>query len=164
MNLTEVLPIETARLSLRLLHPTDAAEVQQMTDHPVITDLIHFLPQPFTIADAARMIRGAGDGRDCFVGAWCRNGELVAIVGTHLHGEHEVEIGYWVRADRHGQGYATEAASAIVGALRQAFPHRQVVAECRAENSASWHVLEKLGFRASGEKGQRPGRLRLILA
>lgn len=135
-----------------------------MTDHPTVTSLVHFLPQPFTEADAVRLIRGAGDGRDCFFGGWCRDGKLAAVVGTHLRREDEVEIGYWVHADLHGQGYATEAASALLGQLRQAFPRRRIVAECRAENSASWHVLEKLGFRSPGEEGQRPGRLRLILA
>ena len=51
------------------------------------------------------------------------------------------------RAAVEAQVRTTEAASALLGPLRQASPRRRVVAECRAENSASWHVREKLGFR-----------------
>lgn len=138
--------------------------LQAMTDHPVITDAIHFLPASFTVAEAERLIEGAGDGRDRFVGAW-RAGDpgMVAVVGTHLRGDGEVEIGYWVRADCHGQGYASEAVAAVLVMLRDRFPGRRVIAECKPENTASWQLLGKLGFRPTGDAGLRPDRQHLVL-
>jgi hypothetical protein len=36
------------------------------------------------------------DGRDCFWGVWLReNALLIGTVGTHLHHDDELEIGYW---------------------------------------------------------------------
>ena len=158
------LHLETDRLRLKSLERGDGAALQAMTDHPLITDAIHFLPVPFTVADAERLITGAGDGRDRFIGAW-RTGDpgMVAVVGTHLRGDDEVEVGYWVRADCHGRGYATEAVAAAIATLRDRFPKRRIIAECRPENNASWHVLDKLGFRPTGEAGRRPGRRHLVL-
>jgi RimJ/RimL family protein N-acetyltransferase len=163
-TLADFPPVETDRLRLRILREDDAEALQRITDHPAITGAIHFLSAPFTVSDAQRLIIGRQDGRDCFIGAWrVETGEMAAVIGSHLHGDSEVEIGYWVRASLHGKGFATEAVSAVLSALRRKFPHRQIIAECRTENIASWRLLEKLGFHAAGEAGRRPGRQRLAL-
>ena len=139
------------------------AALRVITDHPAVTGAINFLPSPFTLVDATRLIVGADDGRDRFLGAWRReNHESVAVVGTHLRGEREIEIAYWVGADHHGQGYATEAVSTVLAILRERLPARRLMAECRPENRASWHLLGKLGFRPSGDAGRRPGRRHLV--
>ena len=151
--------LETARLRLKPLERDDGAALQAMTDHRLITDAIHFLPAPFTVADAERLIEGAGNGCDRFLGAW-RAGDpgMVGVVGAHLREGGEVD--YWIRADCHGQGYATEAVEAV---LHLRFPERRIIAECEPENAASWHLLSKLGFRPNGEAGRRPGRRHLVL-
>jgi [ribosomal protein S5]-alanine N-acetyltransferase len=164
-TLDQLPSLQTDRLHLRPLTLDDAAALQTVTDHAAITDFVHFLPQPFTVSDAEHLILGKQDGRDRFLGAWLRGTEeLVAVVGTHLHGANEVEIGYWVRPSHHRQGVANEAVRAVLAGLCGTFPDRQVVAECRPENAASWHLLERLGFRPAGENGRRPGRQRLVLA
>jgi RimJ/RimL family protein N-acetyltransferase len=48
--------------------------------------------------------------------------------------------------------------------LKGAYPERRIFAECRPENVASWRLLEKVGFRASGADGVRSGRKRLVFA
>lgn len=121
-----------------------------------------FSRSPFTRADAEALIRGRGDGRDCFIGAW-RGHSLVGVVGAHLAGDDRIEIGYWIAQPRQGQGYATEAAAAILALLRSRFPERRIFAECRPDNRVSWRVLEKLGFRATGKPGARPEREELAL-
>jgi len=64
-----------------------------------------------------------------------------------------VEIGYGVVPAYQGQGYATEAAGAVVdGALRRPGVAR-VVACCLRDNAASRRVLEKLGLRQVGTDG-----------
>jgi len=58
------------------------------------------------------------------------------------------EIGYWVRSDRTGRGYATAAARALTRAALQASPlvHR-VQIRCDPANLASAAIPPKLGYR-----------------
>jgi RimJ/RimL family protein N-acetyltransferase len=164
-TLADLPAIETARLTIAALRPADAPAVRALTDDPAITAAVDFLPTPFTLQDAEDLIRSGARGRDCFLGAWTRDGApdsagraLVGVFGTHLRGAGTIEIGYWVGGAARGRGYAYEAVSAILGLLGGRFPARVVVAECRPANVASWGLLEKLGFRDTGEEGHRPGR------
>jgi RimJ/RimL family protein N-acetyltransferase len=162
--LSDLPTMETHRLRLSPLTSNDAAALQKITNDPVITHAVHFLPNPFTLEDAAALIISKGDARDCFVGAWDReNLTLVGVIGAHLHGDDEIEIGYWFKSSLHGLGFGSEGARAVIAMLREAFPTRQIIAECRFGNVASWRLLEKLGFRPDGKAGRRPGRQRLIL-
>jgi RimJ/RimL family protein N-acetyltransferase len=155
---------ETHRLRLAPLCQGDAEALRRLTNDPAITGSVHFLPPSFTFSDAEALIRRRDGGRDCFLGAWSRSDEtLIGVVGTHLRGANQVEVGYWIGSAFHGQGYATEAALGVIAILRRRFPEREVIAECRRANAASWRVLEKLGFRLTGEAGQRPGRELLVL-
>jgi RimJ/RimL family protein N-acetyltransferase len=154
--------IATARLRLAPLRAADAEALSAITDDPAIIASIHFLRSPFTPADAAALIRGGGDGRDCFFGAWDRS-RLVGVVGAHLAGDDRIEIGYWIASARHGRGYATEAGAAVLGLLQSRYPQRSIFAECHRDNRASWRVLEKLGFRATDRRGARPERQELRL-
>lgn len=161
-RLDAIPPIATARLRLKPLQAADAPAVAALTDDPEVIAAIDFLTGPFSLEDAAALIRGNGDGRDCFLGCWHHN-TLLGVVGAHLRANGEIEIGYWLGSAFHGRGFGTEAAGAVVAMLRRRFPHHRIVAECRPENRASWHVLEKLGFRATGADGHRPDRQRLVL-
>lgn len=152
----------TLRLRLEPLRLEDAGALQRITDDPIVISSINFLTAPFTIEDARALIHG-GEG-DVFYGAWqSTTGELVGVVGTHLVGGHEIEIGYWMATRFAGQGYASEAARGVIDLMRSAHPSRTIFAECRPQNVASWRVLEKLGFRPTGEDGHRDGRKRLVL-
>ena len=152
-------PSGTERLALRPLGPDDVAAFREITDDPEITAAVPFLSWPFTEDDARGLIALRATGRDCFLGAWRRDGgRLVGVVGTHLRDADAIEVGYWIASRQAGRGYATEAVGAVVALLRAAFPARRVVAECAPENRASWRVLEKLGFRPSGAAARRPGR------
>lgn len=80
------------------------------------------------------------------------DGEPVGMVGLHqLNKERgNVEVGYWIAPDHHGNGYATEATELLV---TYAFEHRRlhkVSAEVYEFNDASMRVLEKLGFVEEG--------------
>ncbi|MGH1575405.1 GNAT family N-acetyltransferase [Methylobacterium sp. P31] len=171
-TLADLPGIETARLSIAALRPEDASALRRLTDDPAITAAVDFLPTPFTLQDAEDLIRGGARGQDRFLGAWTRGAdagasggsaralpvELVGVVGTHLRGAGTIEIGYWIGGAARGRGFAHEAVSAIIALLGQRFPARTIVAECRPANVASWGLLQKLGFRDTGEEGHRPGR------
>ena len=158
-DLTTLGPLATERLDLRPLGADDAAAVREVTDDPGILAIVPFLAQPFTEARARALIAWRESRRDLFWGAWRRDdGRLLGVVGTHLRGAAELEIGYWFNSAHHGCGYASEAVAAMTAALRDAFPERDLIAEALPDNAASLRVLEKAGFRLTGEHGKRPGR------
>jgi RimJ/RimL family protein N-acetyltransferase len=162
-GLTGTVPIPTPRLHFARLTQADAKRLQVLTDDPTITGAISFLPTPFSLIDAKRLIEQMGD-QNTFLAVMPRaNSELVGIVGAHLQDAGTVEIGYWIGRAWQGRGYGAEAAAALIAKLRIQFPKCRIVAECRRENIASWKTLEKVGFRATGEKGKREGRELLAL-
>ncbi|PKN92663.1 MAG: GNAT family N-acetyltransferase [Chloroflexi bacterium HGW-Chloroflexi-6] len=56
-------------------------------------------------------------------------------------------LGYSLARALWGQGYASEAARAALDLLFSELNLHRVVAECDVENTASWKLLERLGFR-----------------
>ena len=162
MVIADLPAVATARLRIALLAPGDAAALQALTDDPAITGAIHFLGHPFTRADAARLVRGDCHGVDRFFGVR-RGGELIGVIGGGLRGAGEVEIGYWFGSRHWGQGYAGEAVDGFVTLLKREFPGRTIIAECRRDNAASWRLLTRLGFRPTGQAGERPSREKLAL-
>jgi RimJ/RimL family protein N-acetyltransferase len=80
------------------------------------------------------------------------NGQLIGNCGIRLESAEarQADIGYELDQNYWGQGYATEAARAVVEyGFSQLRVHR-VWASCVADNLGSAHVLEKLGMRLEG--------------
>jgi ribosomal-protein-serine acetyltransferase len=76
------------------------------------------------------------------------SGEIVGGAGLHRRGgPGTVEIGYWVRSDRTGRGYATAAAHALTEAV---FTHLaqvdQIEIHMDPANRASAAIPPKLGY------------------
>lgn len=155
--------IQTPRLHLRALNEDDAEALEVLTNHTQITEIVHFLPTPFTVVDAKKLILGNADGQDRFIGVWLHGcADMVAVIGTHLQDGNEIEVGYWVHPEQQRKGIAREAVTALIEKLSEIFPQRQIVAECRPENQPSWTLLEKIGFDATDKLGHRPGRYRFL--
>ena len=64
--------------------------------------------------------------------------------GTDLTGQHE--IGWRLREDAWGQGFAQEAATASLDLAFTRFGAPHVVAFTVADNMASWRLMERLGM------------------
>lgn len=73
-------------------------------------------------------------------------GELIGDGGLFKRPEGEVELGYTLRRDRWGRGYATEVAGLWVAAALDELRLEDVIAQCDVPNEASARVLEKVGF------------------
>ena len=69
-------------------------------------------------------------------------------------GEDGVELAYWIARERWGQGYATEAARAVLS-LARTLRYGRITAAHFADNPASGKVLRKVGFQPSGETRPR---------
>ncbi len=79
-------------------------------------------------------------------------GELIGSCGVRRKpdDDSEAEIGYEVAPAHWGQGYATEAASAMAAYAFREWRLRRLSSWCIAENAASARVLEKLGMLMEG--------------
>lgn len=64
-----------------------------------------------------------------------------------------VEIGWRLREDAWGQGYAREAASAVLDTAFDRFGADEVVALTVEGNAASWGLMKRLGMRHRTELG-----------
>lgn len=77
-------------------------------------------------------------------------GNMIGNVYLNKGEQNNWEIGYMLKSEYQKHGYATEAiGSLICRAFHIEMAHR-VYAFCNAENTASWKLLERLGFRREG--------------
>jgi len=152
--------VETARLWLRPYRPEDAAlylrMVQDNREH-----LAEFLPENVqalqTEADAEawlRWLNGEWQQGNLFLfGLWektsgrCMGETYLANPDSHVP---SIELGYFLVQSATGQGYATEAARAILRWAFECLNVGRVDLQCRSDNLPSQRVAERLGFRQEG--------------
>ena len=79
---------------------------------------------------------------------------------TALVGDGAVELGYWLRADATGRGYATEATAALAHAVFASLGALRVVVCHDPANTGSGAVARRLGFHCLGSvtAAELPGR------
>ena len=76
------------------------------------------------------------------------DGALVGAVGLHARqGPDALEIGYWIRADREGRGYVTEAVNAVAAAAFDTCDIARLEIRCDSRNVRSAAVARRAGFR-----------------
>lgn len=73
-----------------------------------------------------------------------------AIALTNNQWFHHGETAYWVGETFWGNGYATEAAQAVMEFAFEEKGYHRVFARCFRSNPASGRVLEKLGMKQEG--------------
>lgn len=145
---------------MRLLRPADAQAFYDLTNDPVIADIISFLIYPVPRAFADEWIAKNEGAQERVYGAY-RDGVMVGYIGLHDEGSQGIEIGYWVGTAYAGQGIASGMVALLTGAIEHTNPDARIFAECLPDNVGSWRVLEKNGFISTGDAGHRAGRIRL---
>lgn len=139
--------LETAHLRLRRPVPADIEAIFSLASDPRVTRLLEWE----THADRedsrdflAAIDEGWGAG-DEYCWLLIHAGRVVGTIGCSF-GEHGAEIGYVLAAAYWGRGLATEAARAVVDAVRAIDDVYRVWATCDIDNAASARVLEKVGL------------------
>lgn len=141
----------TSRLLIRRFEPSDGPGLHSYLSRP---EAVTYEPYPVqSLADCKAEARRRGDDPDFWAVCLAGTGQLVG--NLYFHPEQPTpwrtyELGYVFHPDHWGHGYATEA---VTGLLDEAFGHwgaRRVVAHCNPENTASWRLLERVGFRREG--------------
>lgn len=79
-------------------------------------------------------------------------GRLVGCVGLHRPDWNtpKLEVGYWGRTSETGQGFITEAVSALVAMAFEQLGAARIGLVVDEENTASRRVAERCGFRLEG--------------
>jgi RimJ/RimL family protein N-acetyltransferase len=78
------------------------------------------------------------------------DGLVLGVAGLNRHQQASAELHYWIRSDRTGRGYTTEAGERILGWGVEALGLEFFTLWAGVENRASRRVAEKLGFVDTG--------------
>lgn len=144
----------TDRLILRSGHPHDAEELTAAIAHWEVARMLERLPWPYTVEDGRWWLSATKTNqRPEPLITLLETGAIVGGVG--LIQKDEVELGYWLTPAAWGQGYATEAALAMVAFGRDSLGLTHIASGHFIDNPASERVLAKAGFRPNGVKGTR---------
>lgn len=146
-------PLRTERLTIRPAVATDADEVFSYRCLEDVSRWLTTLPtDPAAHAEAFGERLGSTliverDGRvigDLMVrieAPWAQLEVREQAEGTHA------ELGWVLRPEAAGQGYATEALQAILRVCFVDLGLRRVTAFCFTDNEPSWRLMERLGMR-----------------
>lgn len=133
--------LETARLRLRPVDRGDQAAVLAGLNDLAVSGWLAVVPYPYGAADFDEFLSGFARPGETFVIE-----DKAGFAGVLGAGR---SLGYWLMPRAQGQGYATEAAQAVLAA-QFARDRRAVRAGYFLGNAASARVLAKLGFVETG--------------
>jgi len=149
-------PIETARLLLRPLEPSDAEALYAYQSRPDVCRYIPYEPRTREVIaerladpDKSRStLEQAGQVMDVAV-VRKDTGELVgdAVLIWHSAEHRGGEVGYVINPDHAGQGYASEAAAALLRLAFDGLGLHRIIGRIDARNDASAGVLRRIGMR-----------------
>ena len=152
--------IPTDRLRLRPFEITDAEDVSILAGDEEIARNTLNIPHPYQREHAEDWIasqRGQFERRESVTYAVTRitDGTLLGAVGLILDAANDsAELGYWIGKPFWGNGYATEAARAVVVWAFGFLDLNRIHASHFPRNPASGRVLQKLGMRHEGRLRQ----------
>ena len=147
MSLELRLPIETVRLRLRRLVTVDLAALYALHSREDVTNWLFWGPREeaeVRVSLDGHIARPLDEG---VVLAIDLGGELIGTVNVAVGEDRQGEIGFIVHPDHQGNGYATEAAEAIVEFAFAAYDLHRIHGSVEPNNTASARVLERLGMR-----------------
>jgi RimJ/RimL family protein N-acetyltransferase len=141
----------TERLLLRPSWPEDAKALHQAVAEEEIVRNLAVVPWPYTAKDARDFAEMQHPFHYPQFLLWKRTNAAPQLVGACgiARRDGAAELGYWIARPYWGLGYASEAASAVLGIAR-AIGHRRLVSGHFTDNPASGKVLRKIGFRNTG--------------
>jgi RimJ/RimL family protein N-acetyltransferase len=146
--------------------PTDRLQFREMTDADLDNmaallgdpEVMRFYPAPKSRDEATKWIHwNRANYAEHGYGLWIvetHDGEFVGDCGLtwqQVNGAKKLEVGYHVRSDLHGQGYATEASAACRDYARENLAAKELIAIIHPDNRASERVAEKIGMHRIGD-------------
>jgi RimJ/RimL family protein N-acetyltransferase len=162
-------PPPTGRLAFREMTVDDLDDMAALLGDP---EVMRYYPRPKDRAEALAWItrnqeRYAHDGFGLWVLTRTDTGEFVGDCGLTrqtVEGSVDVEVGYHVRADLQGRGYATEAAAACRDHARGTLGITRLIAIINPANVPSQRVAEKIGLTYERDAVYGGGSVRIYAA
>lgn len=159
-------PEPTARLAFRQMTESDLDDLATLFANP---DVMRYYSRPKTRDEAQGWIDwNQRLYRDEGFGLWTvtlrSTGEFVGDCGLTVQkpeGKREIEVGYHVRPDLQGKGYATEAAAACRDFATTVLGLHRLIAIIHPDNVPSQRVAEKIGLHAERELTHKDAPIRI---
>jgi RimJ/RimL family protein N-acetyltransferase len=154
-SLEPALPLRTERLLLRLLTPDDRAALLAYRSLPDVCRFLPFSPMDEAEVDRRlevqwRQTRLADAGSALTLGVEvAATGQLAGDVVLFVHSRsgESAEVGWVLSPEHTGNGYATEAAAALLALAFEGLEAHRVIARMDPRNAPSARVAERLGMR-----------------
>jgi RimJ/RimL family protein N-acetyltransferase len=150
------LPIVTERLVIRRY------------THDDIPDVLGFAAQPSVAKVTSRRIQATEEGVRKYIDLQNsyqpfemdevfelaierkEDGRVIGFLGFISQDHRQGELGWALAEEYRGQGYATEAARALMAYGFNALGLHRIHADTSTGNTASWRMMERLGMRREG--------------
>ncbi|THF57474.1 GNAT family N-acetyltransferase [Ollibium composti] len=144
--------LTTERLVMRPPHEVDIAQLIALADNRHVAEMLARMPHPYGEAEARAFLAMAAAPRSGVVYALTlkENGAFVGSAGLNAT-DRGLELGYWIGEPYWRQGYATEAAHALVDLAFARTSVQVLHASCRVINPSSRRVIHKCGFQYAGQ-------------
>lgn len=156
--MSKVFPVRTERLVLRAFADDDLGALHDLHRRPEVTQ--YLLWDTRTRGEAREMLKRRVDqtdlvkeGDNLAVAVVVReSGALIGDFNLELvdAGLGRAEIGFVLNPTHAGRGYATEAGGALLSLAFEHFGFHRVIGVCNGRNTASMHLMERLGMRREG--------------
>lgn len=149
--------ITTARLLLGRISYRDIPKIIEYAGNRKVAETTLNIPHPYREEDAVFWINSANSGfkgRTQYTFAVRRKDseEFIGAIGLRLHVEFlRAELGYWIAEPFWNQGFATEAAGAVLEFGFKDLQLHKIYATHMVENPASGKVMTKNGMIWEGE-------------
>jgi [ribosomal protein S5]-alanine N-acetyltransferase len=146
--------IQTARLTMRSYLAADIPDLVRLAGAREVAATTLRIPHPYTEQDAKEFIAAYAAKtmpETRFAITLTSDGQLCGGIGLGVDEAHQhAELGYWLGVPHWGQGYATEAARAMIRYGFETLGLHRIYASYVPHNVASGRVLEKIGMRREG--------------
>ncbi len=146
----------TDRLCLRPFMKHDAKEYARLANDPIVQEKDFGIDLPFLREHAAKKVEyfiDAWNKGTCHAFAIRHEAKNVLLGGTSLmvYRAHGLgELGYWLGQEHWGQGFATEAAAALIQFGFDVLKLDKISSQTLSSNQASAQVLQKVGMQQEG--------------
>lgn len=157
--------LQTERL---ILQPLEVAHADKLYRGLSDTTLYKFIPHDPLSLNALteryqRILRGPRDNNVELWRNWAvclgntgtvvgDGDDYIGMIETSIFPSDYAYLAYFMFASHQRQGYAHEACAAVLKHVRETYPIKRVVAEMDVRNTASWRLVESLGFIRIGHK------------
>ena len=155
-KITMIPKLKTERLILRPFNLKDAKQVQELAGDPSISNTTLNIPYPYEDGIAEIWISNHEEKfekKEELTLAITLNDEkkIIGAIGLKINlNFNNAELGYWIGKDYWNNGYATEAAVAVIKFGFNKLMLNKIFAHYLARNTSSGKVMQKIGMVEEG--------------